>query len=105
MFEDLFKRFNLELRRAAKESLSKTHRAAPFDIASDMRPDTITRGLVTAIATGNWNVERYGMARAGVTHVLSRLSFISALGMMTRISSQFEKTLKVSGPRALQVCH
>ncbi|MBW0586577.1 hypothetical protein O181_126292 [Austropuccinia psidii MF-1] len=31
-----------------------------------------------------------------------RLSYISALGMMTRISSHFEKTRKVSGPRALQ---
>ena len=34
--------------------------------------------------------------------MLSRLSFISALGMMTRIMSQFEKTRKVSGPRSLQ---
>jgi hypothetical protein len=34
--------------------------------------------------------------------VVSRLSFIAALGHMTRISSQFEKTRKVSGPRALQ---
>lgn len=34
--------------------------------------------------------------------MLSRLSFISSLGMMTRVDSQFQKERKVSGPRALQ---
>eukprot|EP00474_Spongospora_subterranea_P000811 CRZ01269.1 hypothetical protein [Spongospora subterranea] len=102
LFEDLFKKFNFELSRHATAVLSKPTRAEQFDVLKCIRLDTITQGMVVSISTGNWRVKRFRMDRAGVTQVLTRLSFISALGTMTRISSQFEKTRKISGPRALQ---
>ncbi|XP_011169543.1 DNA-directed RNA polymerase III subunit RPC2 isoform X1 [Solenopsis invicta] len=101
MFEDLFKRFNWELKQIADKNIPKI-KAAAFDIAKHMRHDLITNGLAFAISSGNWTIKRFRMERHGVTQVLSRLSYISALGMMTRVHSQFEKTRKVSGPRSLQ---
>ena len=102
LFEDCFKRLNADLKRQADAVLSKSNRATQFDILKCIRQDTLSNGLEHAISSGNWTVKRFRMERKGVTQVLSRLSFISALGMMTRITSQFEKTRKVSGPRALQ---
>ncbi|KDQ20564.1 hypothetical protein BOTBODRAFT_26567 [Botryobasidium botryosum FD-172 SS1] len=104
LFEDLFKKYNSDLKSAIDKVLKKPSRTSAFDAFTTMQfqGDHITAGFVRAISTGNWSLKRFKMERAGVTHVLSRLSFISALGMMTRISSQFEKTRKVSGPRALQ---
>uniref|UniRef100_A0A6U4JF41 DNA-directed RNA polymerase subunit beta n=1 Tax=Phaeomonas parva TaxID=124430 RepID=A0A6U4JF41_9STRA len=102
LFEDLFKRMNADLKRHADSVLSKANRTKPFDIIKNIRTDTLTQGFVHALSTGNWVLRRFRMDRAGVTQVLSRLSYISALGMMTRLNSEFEKTRKVSGPRALQ---
>ncbi|KIK56157.1 hypothetical protein GYMLUDRAFT_47368 [Collybiopsis luxurians FD-317 M1] len=104
LFEDLFKTYNSNLKTAIDKTLQKPSRVNEYDAWHTMQfqGDHITTGFVRAISTGNWSLKRFKMERAGVTHVLSRLSFISALGMMTRISSQFEKTRKVSGPRALQ---
>ncbi|WRT68129.1 uncharacterized protein IL334_005104 [Kwoniella shivajii] len=104
LFEDSFKTFNSELKKRMDKILEKKSRAGPFDAGSLIRQggDPITSAFVRSISTGNWSLKRFHVERAGVTHVLSRLSFIAALGMMTRISSQFEKTRKVSGPRALQ---
>lgn len=103
LFEDLFKKFNSDLKMHVDKELKKSSRTQALDAYQYMGyGDAITAGFVRAISTGNWSLKRFKMDRAGVTHVLSRLSFISAVGMMTRISSQFEKTRKVSGPRALQ---
>jgi DNA-directed RNA polymerase III subunit RPC2 len=124
LFEDLFKKFNSDLKRSidtaiqkeqvhAGKSMRKEGRLeeaaqvrskyrSNVDVTRCIRTDTITQGLEFAISTGNWSLKRFKMERSGVTEVLSRLSFIAALGMMTRVTSQFEKTRKVSGPRALQ---
>ncbi|KAJ1916405.1 DNA-directed RNA polymerase III complex subunit Rpc2 [Mycoemilia scoparia] len=104
LFEDLFKKYNTDLKINIDKVLKKPNRAQEFDVFNQLtcHSDNITQGFVRAISTGNWKVARFKMDRAGVTHILSRLSYIAALGMMTRISSQFEKTRKVSGPRALQ---
>lgn len=102
LFEDLFKSFNSDLSRIATKSLSNQNTAKKFDIMQHFRTLKITQGIENAISSGNWNVKRFKMDRAGITAVLSRLSFIAALGQMTRVTSQFEKTRKVSGPRALQ---
>ena len=102
LFEDLFKHFNTDLKKQTDMVLSKPNRAQAFDVIKTIRPDSITYGMMSAISSGNWVLKRFRMDRAGVTQVLSRLSYMSALGMMTRVNSQFEKTRKVSGPRSLQ---
>ena len=103
LFEEHFKNFNDELKRLLLKKKDKT-RTKPLDILSEMNAlqNRITTGMEGAIQTGNWCLKRFKMDRKGITEILSRLSYISALGMMTRIKSHFEKTMKVSGPRALQ---
>ncbi|KAJ1514349.1 DNA-directed RNA polymerase III core subunit ret1 [Coelomomyces lativittatus] len=104
LFEDAFKRFTMEVKINIDKILKQKARAQQFDAVTQLvsHSNTITDCLVRALSTGNWNIKRFKMDRAGITQALTRLSFISALGMMTRINSQFEKTRKVSGPRALQ---
>ena len=80
-----------QLKRSADKAFLK-HLTAPFDIVKHITQDSITNGLIQAISTGNWSIKRFKMDRSGVTQVLSRLSFISALGHMTRITSQVQKS-------------
>ncbi|KAF8406488.1 hypothetical protein HHK36_008577 [Tetracentron sinense] len=102
LFEDLFKTMNSETKKNIDIALAKTSRSSLIDFSHHIRKDIITNGLERAISTGNWDVKRFKMHRKGMTQVLARLSFIATLGHMTKISPQFEKSRKVSGPRALQ---
>ncbi|KAL0397379.1 UNVERIFIED_CONTAM: DNA-directed RNA polymerase III subunit [Sesamum calycinum] len=102
LFEDLFKTMNDEARKTIDTILAKPSRSSRFDISQFIVKDSITVGLERTLSTGNWDVKRFRMHRKGMTQVVARLSYIGTLGHMTKISPQFEKSRKVSGPRALQ---
>ncbi|KAA8519299.1 hypothetical protein F0562_013555 [Nyssa sinensis] len=102
LFEDLFKTMNDEVRKTIDAILAKPSRSSRFDFSQFIVKDSITVGLERTLSTGNWDVKRFRMHRKGMTQVVARLSFIGTLGHMTKISPQFEKSRKVSGPRALQ---
>ena len=51
--------------------LSKTNRASQFDAAKNLRQDTLTVGMESAISSGNWTIKRFRMERKGVTQARS----------------------------------
>ncbi|KAK2195923.1 bifunctional DNA-directed RNA polymerase [Babesia duncani] len=112
LFEDLYKKFLFQLKKQIEQSLDRYIESVqngtrdvqiPYpDLFRNLPTDIITRGMQVAVSTGNWNIRRFRIERSGVSQVLSRLSYISCLGMMTKTNSQFEKGRKISGPRALQ---
>jgi DNA-directed RNA polymerase III subunit RPC2 len=70
-----------------------------------MNSGIITNGLKDSLSSGHWSIKRFKVEKKGVTQILTRLSYIGALGMMTRLMSNIEKSRKVSGPRSLQGSH
>jgi len=112
LFEDQFKSMNAELQKQADLLLSKWHQRGshrqddmsgfPDILDSWQDRSKLTRAMTHSISTGNWNIKRFRIDRAGVSQVLSRFSYMSCVGSMMRVKSQFEKSRKVAGPRALQ---
>lgn len=75
--------------------LDAKRRVGPFDISRHIKTWLITDHLNRAISSGNWIIKRFRMQRQGITQLVSRLSYVSAIGHMTRVTSLFEKTRKV----------
>jgi len=73
LFEDLFKKWNANLKLAIDKVLQKPSRTTEFDanktILAIGQPTSPV--FICAISTGNWYLKPFKMERAGVTHVLS----------------------------------
>ncbi len=83
LIEDLFRVSLQQLARDLKYQLERHHnRKRELKITSCLRPDVLTSKVMHALATGNW----VG-GRSGVSQLLDRTTFISALSHMRRVTS------------------
>ena len=97
-----------DTRLLCQKSLPKLKRGITDDKLRSWfsKSNTITDGFQYALATGNWNttfVDR--QQRSGVAQALQRLTYISMMSQLRRISSAVEKTQKLPKPRYLHGSH
>jgi DNA-directed RNA polymerase II subunit RPB2 len=66
-----------------------------------VKSSTIENGLKRALATGDFGIKHLNSNKVGVAQVLSRLTYISTLSHLRRVSTPFDKSGKLTEPRKL----
>lgn len=82
------------------------NRGKNFSVEREIDNKRLTDGLRYSIATGNWgDVKKAHISRAGVSQVLNRLTYISALSHLRRLNSPIGRESKLARPRQLHNTH
>ena len=104
--------FRIMFKKLAKDAQTflkkKVDRGEEINISKAIRSRTITRGLKYAMATGNWGEQKNaqgGGTKAGVSQVLSRLTFMASLSHLRRINTPLARSGKQARPRQLHNTH
>ncbi len=72
-----------------------------LNILKIIKPNYIENILKSALATGNWGLKNT-INRQGVSQVLNRLTYMSTLSHLRRVSTPIDSSGKLIGPRKLQ---
>ena len=97
LFRLLFYKLTKTMRKLLQKDLD-TSGAEP-SIAKAIKHQDITRGVRSALATGNWGVGE--KMRTGVSQVLNRLTYASSLSHLRRCNTPLGREGKQAGPRQL----
>ncbi|XP_071485515.1 DNA-directed RNA polymerase II subunit RPB2 [Diadema setosum] len=99
LFRGLFKNLLKEVRIYAQKFIDK---GKDFNMELAIKTRIITDGLKYSLATGNWGDQKKAhQARAGVSQVLNRLTFVSTLSHLRRLNSPVGRDGKLARPRQL----
>lgn len=103
-FRQLFKQFTDVMQKILKKDIDNGHKE--IELTKYIKSDIITRGLKTALATGNWGKDKQGdVLKTGVAQVLNRLTFMSSISHLRRLNTPMAKTGKLAKPRQLHNTH
>ncbi|XP_033632783.1 DNA-directed RNA polymerase II subunit RPB2 [Asterias rubens] len=99
LFRNLFKNLLKEVRMYSQKFIDK---GKDFSVELAIKTRIITDGLKYSLATGNWGDQKKAhAARAGVSQVLNRLTFVSTLSHLRRLNSPVGRDGKLARPRQL----
>lgn len=77
-----------------------------FQLRDYFKCETISNGLRTALATGNWGKDKdNNVLKTGVSQVVNRLTFASFLSHLRRVTTPLDKKGKQAKPRQLHNSH
>ena len=98
LYRQLFRTFVDNMQKQIKTDIDK--RRGEVNLMTALRAKSITDGLRSALATGNWGKDKHGnVQKTGVSQVLNRLTFASSLSHMRRVTTPLSKQGKLTKPR------
>lgn len=101
LFRQLFKNLTKDVKKFLQKSLDD---GRDFNLTQAIKSKTISDGLKYSLATGNWG-DKKNATRAGVSQVLNRLTYASALSHLRRCNAPLAKEGKMAKPRMLHCTH
>jgi DNA-directed RNA polymerase II subunit RPB2 len=102
LFRQSFAKVAKECRLYLEKKISE---GSDVNVSLAVDANIITRDLRYALATGNWGANRRAQVKTGVSQVLHRLTFMSTLSHLRRLSTSIARDGKIAKPRQLHNTH
>lgn len=101
IFKQAWAKMNRELHTLIRRKLGSGNALNNINISQLINGPSLTKDLSYVISTGNWAVIRNSRMKTGVSQVLNRFNFQSALSHSRRIINPMPKNSILSKPRQL----
>lgn len=98
LFRKVWKKVRMDTEKEIRRLAEKNK---DFDVDTIISPSTLTKGLTSPITTGNWGLTNQDNVKTGVSQLLNRLTYISALSHLRRVVSPNNKDSKLAKLRQL----